>query len=113
MDHALSLSAICDELATIPDVAYITRGWPKKETKLPCIVLQKSGESGAGFVNDAEYITLLECMIRVFATDALQGEVIALQVQQKMKQLGFARLFAWENSDQDAYQQAMRFSIVY
>lgn len=101
---------IAEVLTSIDGVKCITRGWPSvmdRET-LPCIIVQKAGERGAGRRDDQEYLTEIEYYIRVFARVGAEADRVAAAAQACLLSLGYERVFGWEEFTEDICRVDMR-----
>lgn len=111
MTQTNDIERVVAALSALSGVRRVTRGWPcqRSADTLPCIAVQKTGESGAGWRDDSEYLTKLEYTVRVFAALPEQADALSADAAQAMQALGYSRQFAWEETDGRVHQRLIRF----
>lgn len=90
---------IADALGEIGMLRKVSRGWHEGEMKLPCAVVQMSGEKAAGHWDDREYLTEVTAYVRCYGKNAGELEALAPLVREAMEGLGYQREFAWEDGN--------------
>lgn len=88
---------ILEGLAEIDGLKSVSRGWQEGEARLPCAVVQMTGERAAAYSDDAEYLTEVTACVRLYAQDAGELERLCGPVRKKMEEMKYRRDFAWED----------------
>ena len=88
---------IMDKLKEIGGLKSIGRGWQEGETRLPCAVVQMSGERATVFSDDREYLTEVTACVRLYAQNAGELESLGKLIREKMTEMKYQREFAWED----------------
>lgn len=96
-------------LGEIPGVERVTRGWPKRFEKLPCIAVSLAGNAAADWRDDTRYTTELEYYLRIFADQAAQTDGLCNEVDTVMTGLGYDCTFHWEDDSAEVRQTVMRY----
>lgn len=100
---------ISARLGALDGVASVTRGWPKRMQRLPCVAVTKAADAPASFRDDREHVAQLEYYIRIFADRAQQADELAVRVDQAMEDMGYVRTFAYDGDDADVKMAALRY----
>ena len=99
---------IAAALAQIPDVACVTRGWPKQNARLPCIAVGLEDARPADTRDNAVYLTRQQYSVRVFAAAMSACDALRDTVVPAMEALGYTLERVME-ADGETAQQTMLF----
>jgi len=88
---------ILERLAEIDGLKSVSRGWQEGASRLPCAVVQMSGERAAAYCDDREYLTEVTAYVRLYAQSAGELESLGGAVRRKMEEMKYRRDFAWED----------------
>lgn len=102
-------AAIRARLSAIEGVADVTRGWPKRLTRLPVIAIHKSSDVPVDLRDDREHIAELEYTIRIFADRADEADALAVEVDAVMENMGYLRTFSYDDDSGEARMEALRY----
>lgn len=97
-------------METVPGVASVTRGWPKKTAKLPCVLVTLASGVAEDYRDDVEYLTELAYDVRIFARTAEQSDAVASAADDQMKALGYTRGLYYEEYGEDMRMIVLRYS---
>ena len=100
---------IRERLSALEGVASVTRGWPKRLIRLPCIAVVKAADTPVAFWDDRERAAQLEYYVRIFADEAEQADQLAQRVDETMEALGYMRTFAYDSDEADVRMAALRY----
>ncbi|MBR2942732.1 MAG: hypothetical protein IKB82_04965 [Clostridia bacterium] len=100
---------IREKLETIEGVGSVTRGWPKRLERLPCIAVSKASDTPVGFADDREHIAQLEYYIRIFAQRAREADTLTVLVDAVMEDLGYMRTFSYDDDNGEVRIAALRY----
>ena len=101
--------AICLKLEAIEGVAYVTRGWPKRMERLPCIAVCKAADTPVAFRDDREHMAQLEYYIRIFTGRAKEADALTVLVDAVMEEMGYMRTFSYDDDQSDVRIAAIRY----
>ena len=101
--------AIKERLSQIEGVESVTRGWPKSFERLPCIAIAKAADTPTDFADDRAYLTELEYYIRIFSDRVAEIDMLIGDVDAAMEDMGYVRMFAYDDDDADVRMCAMRY----
>lgn len=86
--------------------------YPSTFNSLPSISYYEITNQENSNADDDEYNSLIEIQVDVWGKTPEEISDIALQVDSKMKSIGFNRAFAQDVHDENLYHKTMRFSII-
>ncbi len=106
-----TMETIIGALAQATDARHVTRGWPKAEAAewTPLIAVQLAGESCTMHCDDAAYLMETELYLRIFDQKPAAVDRVARQAEACMAALGFAQVFAHEETDRQMHQRVCRY----
>ena len=89
--------------------------YPSSFIKLPCISYYEITNKGNSYADDEEYDSEIEFQIDVWAKNKAEMSSLAIEVDTKMKELGFSRTFASDafeeaSANQVIFHKSMRYS---
>lgn len=106
-----TMETIIGALRKATDARHVTRGWPEAEAVdwTPIIAVQLAGESCTMRYDDAAYLMETELYLRIFDAEPGNVDRVARQAETCMAALGFAPVFAHEETDRQMHQRVCRY----
>ena len=100
---------ILTALREVPDVASVTRGWPRQDAKLPCVLVGLAADAAEDYRDDEEYLTSLEYDVRIFSRTSDDSDAVSDAVDDAMRALGYRRGMRYEDYGEDIRMVVLRY----
>ena len=97
-------------LSALPQVKSVTRGWPMKEEKLPCVGITERENAPRRVYDDRAYGAEIIYDVRVFALEPETVQNIATAVDDLMCDEGYIRLMCYEDMYDGVRVKLMRYT---
>lgn len=101
-----------NEIKTLGLVECVNHSFPETFSKLPCITFYEANNSIKEFSEDDEYLSEINYVVDIWANSYKQINDIAIEVAQKLKDIGFIREVSYDVPSEEIKHKFMRFKII-